>query len=495
MKLLVRPKPEEGESFIGHIVRLTELNGYDTPSWILSLSDIDYMELQWNFTFVFSHPDKLKKFASITDNQLSDLASLLYLPADSRERLGFEGEYSFYGAFLNRSIIRPHCPKVCPKCLKESGYARRVWDCSLVTACPIHACLLIDTCPKCRRRLKCVRKRLSVCSCECDWRDIDPELLSADELAVSRRVYQLCGLLSKTPKDEDENPLHNLGLGDFVVVLTFIAGTFRNMAWATGRPSKSIKLPNKSLHELYGQAYSVFENWPHNFHQFLTQQSKGRVRLNPDDGKLGTALKREFGSLYEHLFQDMDEAQFDFLREAFAEFLTARLKSQAEDQFVHPLVPNSATDKLISVAKARRLLRITHRAMSDLIASGEVGFVIRNRGTTLECVLRLSDVENLKCKFEQSLSTRDLARELGVDCEVVRELARTGQLKTRQRTAVDGYHTMKFDRDSVQELLTSGLIPNVLAPIPAVTLKNPIKIGRKHSRRKDPTSADLIFTL
>ena len=64
-------------------------------------------------------------------------------------------------------------------------------------------------------------------------------------------------------------------------------------------------------------------------------------------------------------------------------------------------------------------LGISHRAMSDLIASGEVGFVIRNQGTTLECVLSLSDVENLKCKFEQSLSTRDLARELGVDYEAL----------------------------------------------------------------------------
>ena len=70
------------------------------------------------------------------------------------------------------------------------------------------------------------------------------------------------------------------------------------------------------------------------------------------------------------------------------------------------------------------------------------------------------DVENVKCKFEQSLSTRDLARELGVDCEAVRELARAGHVRTRWRPAVDGYHTIKFDRDSARELLNDGLIPN-----------------------------------
>lgn len=468
MNLLVRPKPEEGESFIGYIVRLTELNGYDTPSWILSLSDIDYMELQWNFTFMFSRPDRLEEFAEITGNQVSDLTSLLYLPASSKDRVGIEGEYNFYGAFLNRSIIRPHCPKVCPKCLKESGYARRVWDCSLVTACPIHACMLIDTCPKCRRRLKCVRKRLSICSCGCDWREIDPQFLAADELAVSRRVYQLCGLLSKTAKEDKENQLHGLGLRDFVVILTFIGGTFRNIAWATGRPSKSIKLGNKDLHQLYGPAYSVFEKWPRNFHQFLGKQSNGTIRLNPTDGKLDTALSKEFGSFYEDLFQVLDEAHFDFMREAFAEFLTARLKSQAEDQFVHHLAPYSATDKFISVAKARRLLRITHRAMSDLIASGEVGFSIRNQGTTLECVLWRSDVESVRCKFEESMTCRDLAKEIGTDCETIRELATKGLIKPRARRSTDAFNTLRFGRDSAEHFLQSTaaalLLENTSSP-------------------------------
>ena len=152
------------------------------------------MELQWDFTFVFSDSNKLKRFAELTDNPISNLTPLLYLPADFRDRHGIDGEYNFYGAFLNRSIVRPHCPKVCPRCLKESGYARRVWDCSLVTACPIHECLLIDSCPKCKNRIKCVRNRLSVCRCGYDWRETDLKLESQAELAVSQRVYELCGV-------------------------------------------------------------------------------------------------------------------------------------------------------------------------------------------------------------------------------------------------------------------------------------------------------------
>jgi muconolactone delta-isomerase len=154
------------------------------------------------------------------------------------------------------------------------------------------------------------------------------------------------------------------------------------------------------------------------------------------------------------------------MREAFAEFLTARLKSQSEKPLGEPLPTFSETAKCISIAKARHLLKISHRAMSDLIASGEVGFVIRNHGTALECLLRLSDVENVKCKFEQSLSTRSLARILGVECEEIRELARAGRLRMRWRPAVDGYHTIKFDRDSVVELLNSGLLHTNASQVP-----------------------------
>jgi hypothetical protein len=150
--------------------------------------------------------------------------------------------------------------------------------------------------------------------------------------------------------------------------------------------------------------------------------------------------------LYKVLYQDLDEPQFEFMRKSFAEFLTNRLRSQYEETSREIGSAFSETDECISIAKARRLLRISHRAVTDLIASGEVGFVIRNQGATLKYLVRLSEVENLRAKFEQSLSTRDLARELGVDCEVVRGLARAGHLRTRWRPAVDGYHTIKFDR-------------------------------------------------
>jgi hypothetical protein len=453
MRLLITLNPEKEESFISYIVRLTEANGFETPSWIFSLSGIDYMELQWKFTFVFGRSEKLKNLATLTGRSLDDLLPLLYLPVTPRSDPAGKYEYDFYGALLNRSIIRPHCPKVCPKCLAKSGYSLRVWDCSLVTACPIHECLLLDSCPACNHRIRCVRNRLSVCSCGCDWRETHPTVVTEEQLAVSRRIYQLSGIIpGNKPLHESANPFHGLGLRDFILVMVLIAGLYGKLAWATGRPSRSINLRNADLHTLFTKAQIVFENWPYNFQQFIEAQSKGKKRFDPHDGELYTALKREFGSFYERLYEDLRGAQFDFMRVAFAELLTNRLKSQSEPRTV-PYVTSRGSDSYISVAQARRLLKITHRAMFDLITTGELDFVIRNEGTALRYLLRLSDVENLKDKFEQAISSRTLARQLGVDCKAIHQLAKAGFLQAKSRRAIDGYHTAKFDADAAEKLL------------------------------------------
>ena len=185
---------------------------------------------------------------------------MLYLPAKPLDGSQGDNEYDFYGALLNRSFIRPHCPKVCPKCLVVSGYSFRVWDCSLVTAGPLHECLLIDTCPVCNQRIRCVRNRLSICSCGCDWTEVNPKVVPELELAVSRRVYELCDILparSYPSAHGSDNSLHDLGLRDFALVITFIAPLYGKMAWATGRPAKSIKLGNAVLHKLFTKASSV----------------------------------------------------------------------------------------------------------------------------------------------------------------------------------------------------------------------------------------------
>jgi hypothetical protein len=270
---------------------------------------------------------------------------------------------------------------------------------------------------------------------------------------VPRRIYQLCGLLPLDHQSKERlNPLQNLGLQDFVIVLTFIAGLKCEMSWATGRPSKSIKLRNDDLHTYITKAYQVFENWPHNFHQFLDKKSKGEVRLNPRDGKLNTALKEEFGTLFKRLYSDLRGSQFDFLREAFAQHLSNRLRAQYEGVNWVSSVP-ADDDKYISVTEARRLLKISHDSILELVKSGEIGFTIRNQNETLHYLMRLVDIESVRIKYEQALGIRELAKHLGVDHTLISRLVQEGKLRRKSRRTVDGYHAPKFDVNAARKLL------------------------------------------
>jgi hypothetical protein len=111
--------------------------------------------------------------------------------------------------------------------------------------------------------------------------------------------------------------------------------------------------------------------------------------------------------------------------------------------------------------------------MFDLIKIGEIDSVIRSEGTSLRYLLRLSDVENVKNKFEQAISSRTLARQLGVDCKAIQQLAKAGFLQAKSRRVVDGYRTIKFDADAAENLLKTirDLPVRSNASIPHVTLK------------------------
>ena len=165
------------------------------------------------------------------------------------------------------------------------------------------------------------------------------------------------------------------------MVITLIARCKRQISRATGRPSKSINLNNRELHNLYTQTYGVFDDWPDNFFRFLNGQSKRRARLQPNDGKLDTALKKEFGLLYESIYQELEGSQFDFLRKAFCVLLTERMHSQSA--ITHETSCASASQestKYTSLVDARRRLKITNASLFELMAAGRANIFVDRHG-------------------------------------------------------------------------------------------------------------------
>jgi hypothetical protein len=87
------------------------------------------------------------------------------------------------------------------------------------------------------------------------------------------------------------------------------------------------------------------------------------------------------------------------------------------------------------------------------VKTREIGSVIKNEGRTFSYLLRLTDVESVKMKYEQALGSRELARQLEVDHKVISRLVQEGKLRRKPRRTVDGYDTPKFDLDTARRLL------------------------------------------
>ncbi|WP_287878567.1 TniQ family protein [Aquitalea sp.] len=95
--------------------------------------------------------------------------------------------------------VKGYALQFCPACLREqtSPYFRLTWRISYVTVCPIHNCVLHESCPDCRRPIVIhladagqlllpVRAPTSFCSyCGADWRQSRPATTLLDDDLLS----------------------------------------------------------------------------------------------------------------------------------------------------------------------------------------------------------------------------------------------------------------------------------------------------------------------
>ena len=150
LRLVVRSAPMPDESLLGHLLALASVN--HIPG-VHSLARL--VKLPRNF---YSYPCDLSPLAALVGETPETLASMASWPT-RRGRCRF-------GAFdLSTMQVDIFRPKLCPRCLKESGTCKRIWDLRCVVVCPEHGCWLIDRCESCRTRLSWNRPTIDRCGC------------------------------------------------------------------------------------------------------------------------------------------------------------------------------------------------------------------------------------------------------------------------------------------------------------------------------------------
>lgn len=308
-KLLRTPRPYFDESFMGYMLRLTEHNGYDSISWILSMAGVDYNLYNNNLSCI-----KLKDFTTLSEIigiNSSELNNMIYHLVQSE---GIFKKYIVYGHSIPNYMLCFSNPKICPYCLRQSGYIHKIWDISAVTVCPTHKCILIDECPNCKKPINWRRNHLSICECKFDWCNIISQPINEIELTFSMEIYNRCGFITKDKEKEKSlniNPLDDLSLEDMLYVICLISGHYYDIDDPKGKSLfKSFR--NAELHAILTKAFYVFGNWPEKFYAFLDY-----IRVPDAENN----HKKDFGRLYIAICENFQSEKYLFLRNAFIKYL------------------------------------------------------------------------------------------------------------------------------------------------------------------------------
>jgi hypothetical protein len=448
-RLLIRPSPLLDESFMGYVLRLTESNWLDTPSWILQKAGIRSY-LRSTLSFAFDDSLRLSSLTTLTDVEERDLKALLYSPVFTQQRR--MGDYRVLGASVPQYMIRLRYPKVCTLCLRDARYARKIWDLSPVTACPTHRCLLLDECPACRKRLSWCRRKVSCCRCEFDWRECPPLPVDDSELKVVRRIHLLCKQsIPRTYKASSEikNPLSELQLRHFLSAVFFIASQFKGRIDTKGKHlAPSIR--NAELHTLLCKAWSVFEDWPHNYFSFLEWRREQVAGSQAVHG-----LRKDFAEYKSALYKQLGAKSLDFMRRAFEEYLTTKWGGGYTAHLKRLKGVGHQDVRYASRREAKELLKIGVVSVDKLISAGRLKAIVRHQGRSRLILIERHSLLAFKLELDHSLYLKQVEGRLGLSHKRVLELVDHRLLNPLRGPTVDGCSDWRFSREEVNGLLCS----------------------------------------
>lgn len=174
--LLRTPIPYKDESLAGYILRLAEINYYLSPNWILNLAGLKVNKGIYLYNNLLE-PSQISKLIRLDNKQLYLMSSLVYEAVD-------ESNYRHYK-------IYKYGVRLCPECLQEFNYSRKIWDWDIVKACALHQCKLIQKCPNCQKKIKWARPGVSQCKCGFDFRCCTPDKADVHQVNQSLYLYKL----------------------------------------------------------------------------------------------------------------------------------------------------------------------------------------------------------------------------------------------------------------------------------------------------------------
>lgn len=388
MLLPVRPRPITGEAVIGYLTRVADANGYESPRQL------------WHSLKPW---DNLLNALKLAECEIEHLFG--YLPSYWSEQTA-----SIRGLCI--SDFNHHFLRWCPLCLMDSSHVRGIWLLKLCCVCTEHKVVLHDKCPGCGSPQGLLRPKLDRCQCGKRLTSGNIEAASLNLINVIHALEQGINGLG------NEAAIPNLTIQQWIK-LTLYLGQF-TVAAQPAKPGQASNLHQLAVSlTLMSNIAFLLESWPENFYQLLQVIQQKNNRL--------TSLRKSFGKLLSVLYRQLHEPCFQFLRDAFENYLKLHWEGllckrhrllKPETVSTHPQLTLKQTAKLAgsSPTMVRQLIQ------AEIISSfqGQSPKLRRN------CAINRHQVRRIAELTKNSVTLQEAAKNLNLPERRVRLLMTTG---------------------------------------------------------------------
>lgn len=453
-QLLIRRRPFADESFLGYLLALTELNGGNSITELLTNIKGDLQHKDMISGFLLKTAPPLMQLSHLTGAEQAELFRLMYTrPSTAHPR---EVICSFNGLPIHQYLLRTKQARFCPACLVAHNYYRRSWDIAMVTTCLEHQCKLLDHCPRCQRPVGWTR-RDCITECVCTFNLTDSAIVpvAPEEMDLTHHLFHLTNLSVPTTTPSTYEPvgiLRELDLLAVTQVLSFI-GSFMNGELALAERSRKLcnELSADDYHATVLKAYRVLENWPTNYFAWLETLRQTPKKM-PRQAASGFA--KEFGYFYDTLFGKLKkQSAFEPLRQAFLDY--AVTWDGGYVSFLTPTHLEGRSVQYLSQAQTKTILKRDSRFVDAWIQDGTLRAITRQWGTKKLCLIDAEDVARLQKALQEQVTTNILAQELQLTLKGVYHLAQAGLLKPLTHTRQIRCGKVLFPGNTAQDFIAA----------------------------------------
>jgi len=478
-RLLFRADPVPHESPRGYLCRVAQAHGYSDPLYLAQIAGLSPSGLE--------QEEGVEQVSYVLRLEPDEWRAMCYRHIKGRDRFN---QRSFYGEPVNADDLNYGRPRLCPACLREKPVWWAVWDLGLVTACPIHCCLLLNQCPACKKRLNWHRPAVHVCRCGLDFRTVTPAAATVDLVAVNAAIYRATGFSIGEAAEKDlahygfPSQLLELRLGSLLGLVRFL-GSIREK---DGLRRKQLPFRRTNLFaaiEIGRAAVTLLRDWPSPLQEMLRRMARYEV----DPAALN--FSEIFGNFYRHLFCVLPRNEFGFLHEVFESFVIEDWEGLLRGQHRYFSAAVRRSSQWIPADQAEKTARVCSKGIVELVRQRQIeGMLLKSRrGHRTECWVKRESLNQWIARRDLDLGSYmpslHAQRTLGLKHITILRVAQAGLVRYVQgvdRCFPAGYHFLRKDVMKIKEAFEKHAVPEqeYSKPGAVVALRHALKnyLGR-----------------